>query len=305
MRHHATVAGEAAGRGAARRTTLGIDASWHHPTHAMIPRPPSGSIIRIEEVTMKVKCFACDVVIEAPDLTVLADAFVAHGHEVHTWTYPERAVRNYACNYAEAAERLSGEVARRDTIGEVTIRPVTPANLTDWSSFFDHDGFAGNPDWASCYCLEHHVPTTPEEPERAWRDARSMMLERLGRGTTFGYLAYVDGRPAGWVNASLRADYDRYRDIDPTGPEPATVIGVSCFVIAPPYRRHGVASALLDHVIAEAPARGAAWIEAYPLQRPDDTDAGHYRGPRGMYEARGFAPVVQGERDAVMRRPVG
>ena len=254
---------------------------------------------------MQVKCFTCDTLIEAVDLVAIADAFVAHGHDAHTWTYPERAVRNYACNYAEAAERLSHDVTRRDAIGGVTIHPVTPANLTDWLRFFDHDGFAGNPDWASCYCLEHHVPSTPDEPERAWRESRSIMVERLERGTTFGYLAYVDGQPAGWVNASLRADYDRYRDIDPDGPEPSTVIGVSCFVVAPPYRRHGVAASLLDRVIADAPARGAAWIEAYPHQQPDDTDAGHFRGPRGMYEARGFEPAAHGERDAVVRRSVG
>jgi len=121
---------------------------------------------------------------------------------------------------------------------------VTPENLADWQRFFDHDGFAGNPDWASCYCLEHHVPTTPKEPERPWREARAMMLERLASGTSSGYLAYVDGRPTGWVNASLRVDYHRDRDVDPD----------------------------------------------------------HFRGPRGMYEARGFANAATTERHAVLRR---
>ena len=65
------------------------------------------------------------------------------------------------------------------------------------------------------------------------------MAERLRNGGTFGYLAYAGGRPAGWVNASLRADYGLYGPIEPGGPEPAAVIGVSCFVIAPPFRRHG------------------------------------------------------------------
>jgi GNAT superfamily N-acetyltransferase len=254
---------------------------------------------------MHTTCFACDARIEGPDLASVADAFVAHGREVHAWNYPERAVRNYACNYAEANERLSTDTRRRDEIGAITIRPVTPENLAEWQRFFDHDGFAGNPDWASCYCLEHHVEAPPEEPERAWRDVRAAMLERFERGTTFGYLAYVDGGPAGWVNASMRSDYERYRDIDPAGPAASTVIGVSCFVVAPPYRRHGVASALLDRVIADAPARGAAWIEAYPHNEPEATDGGHYRGPRGIFETRGFEPVVVRERDTVLRRRAG
>jgi GNAT superfamily N-acetyltransferase len=83
------------------------------------------------------------------------------------------------------------------------------------------------------------------------------------------------------------------------------VIGVSCFVIAPPYRRHGVASALLDRVIEDAAARGASWIEGYPHDTPEPGDAGHFRGPRSMYEARGFQPVEVRERDTVMRRPAG
>jgi len=128
------------------------------------------------------------------------------------------------------------------------------------------------------------------------------MADRLRGCTTFGYLAYVDGRPAGWVNASLRSDYGLYRHVDPGGPEPTSVIGVSCFAIAPPFRRHGVASALLDRVIADAPARGAAWIEGYPLNKPDESDAGHFRGPRSMYDARRFEPIEVRERDTVMRR---
>ena len=153
----------------------------------------------------------------------------------------------------------------------------------------------------SCYCLEPHVPATPEQPERAWRETRATMAERLRGGTTFGYLAYVDGRPAGWVNASLRSDYGLYRLVDPDGPEPPLVIGVSCFVIAPPFRRHGIASVLLDRVIADASARGASWIEGYPHNKPERSDAGHFRGPRSMYDARGFEPIDVREHDTVKR----
>ncbi|HJZ70983.1 MAG TPA: GNAT family N-acetyltransferase [Vicinamibacterales bacterium] len=253
---------------------------------------------------MKVKCFGCDVVIEADDPDAVAEAFVAHGRRSHTWSYPEEAIRNYACNYAEATERLTGGTERLSEIASTTVQPVTGDCIGDWLRFFDHDAFAGNPDWASCYCLEPHLPAAPEQPERAWRDTRSAMAMRLRAGTTFGYLAYVDDRPAGWVNASLRSDYGLYRQVDPDGPEPISVIGVSCFIIAPPFRRHGIASALLDRVIADAAGRGAAWIEGYPLNKPEATDAGNFRGPRSMYDERGFVPIEVRERDTVVRRSV-
>jgi GNAT superfamily N-acetyltransferase len=254
---------------------------------------------------VKVKCFECAALMEADDFDAIARVFVAHGQERRAWSYPEEAIRNYACNYAEAIERLTGSTVRLSEIADVTVHPVTEDRIGDWLRLFDHDAFAGNPDWASCYCLEPHVPATPELPERAWRDRRATVAGRLRGGTTFGYLAYVDGRPAGWVNASFRSDYGLYRLVDPDGPEPRSVIGVSCFVIAPPFRRHGVASALLDRVIADAAARGALWIEGYPDNEPKGGDAGYFRGPRSMYESRGFQPIEGRERHTVMRRRVG
>src|SRR5262245_33058962 len=151
---------------------------------------------------MNVKCFGCGALIEADGSEAAADAFVAHGKESHTWSYPEEAIRNYARNYADATERLSVDMERRPEIADFTVHPMTEDRIGDWLRFFDRDGFAGNPDWASCYCLEPHVAATPEHPERAWRETRATMAERLRCGTTFGYLAYVEGRPAGWVNAS-------------------------------------------------------------------------------------------------------
>jgi GNAT superfamily N-acetyltransferase len=254
---------------------------------------------------VKVKCFECAALIEADDADAVAHAFVAHGQERHAWSYPEQAVRTYARNYAEATERLTGGTERLSEIADVTVHPVTQDRVDDWLRFFDYDAFADNPDWASCYCLEPHVPAPPEQPERPWRDTRATVAGRLSGGTTFGYLAYVDGRPVGWVNASFRSDYGLYQPADAGGPPPQSVIGVSCFVIAPPFRRHGVASALLDRVIADASARGASWVEGYPHNKPEASDAGHFRGPRSMYEARGFEAIEVREKYTLMRRSVG
>jgi hypothetical protein len=64
------------------------------------------------------------------------------------------SIRNYARNYADATKRLTGSTERLSEIGEVAVHRVTDDRIDDWLRFFDHDAFAGNPDWASCYCLE-------------------------------------------------------------------------------------------------------------------------------------------------------
>lgn len=130
------------------------------------------------------------------------------------------------------------------------------------------------------------------------------MAGRLRCDSTYGYLAYVDDRVVGWVNASLRSEYGLFRLVGAGGPEPRSVIGVSCFLIAPPFRRHGVASIFLDRVVADAAARGAAWIEGYPHDAPQSSDAGHFRGTRAMFEARGFQAVETQNNYTVMRRAV-
>jgi hypothetical protein len=155
---------------------------------------------------VKVKCFECAALLEADDVDAIVEVFVVHGHEQHTWSYPAEAVRNYARNYAEAVGRVTGDTARLPEIGDVTAHPMTEDRVADWLRLFDHDRFADNSDWASCYCLEPHVPATPDLPERPWHDIRATMVGRLCIGTTFGYLAYVGGRPEDRPNKPV---YDR------------------------------------------------------------------------------------------------
>lgn len=87
------------------------------------------------------------------------------------------------------------------------------------------------------------------------------------------------------------------------GPDPASVIGVSCFIIAPPYRHHGIAGLLLDKVIADAAVRDAEWIEGYPHIDPDESDASHFRGSKRSFETRRFETVQDRDEDTAMRRP--
>ena len=253
-------------------------------------------------MTTATTCEDCGTTVEGEDVQAMGDAFIAHVRSDHPdWPFPDVAVRNYA----EAGLRLTGSTERLDEIGAIEVHRVTPDRIDDWLQFFDHDAFAGFRPWAACYCAEPHVHPKGAAPEdadsRPWQENRALMQELLGNGTAYGYLAYVDGKPAGWVNASLRKDYALYRDDDDTD---ATTVGVSCFIIAPPYRRHGVALALLDQVLADAPERGATHVEAYPFTPARPDDAGNFRGPLAMYEANGFEMVEQRDRYAVVRKAV-
>ena len=247
-------------------------------------------------------CHDCGIDIEGDDLQRFGDAFIAHVRGAHPdWPYPDVAIRNFA----EATQRLTGPREHLTTIGAITIRPVDEQCLEDWLDLFDHRAFVDNPAWAACYCAEPHLrrPDMAGEDVEAtsWRHNRQLMVERLRAGESFGYLACVDAVAGGWVNASRRSQYTLYCQGPEAEPGDEDVVGVSCFVIAPPYRRHGLAGALLDRVIADAPQRGARWVEAYPLKDIPPGDAGHFRGPRSLYDARGFEPVAERDRHVVVR----
>jgi GNAT superfamily N-acetyltransferase len=130
------------------------------------------------------------------------------------------------------------------------------------------------------------------------------MLRLLRSGEAFGYLGYVDGRAAAWVNASKLRSCALHRRGEGADPPDDDVLAVSCFVVAPPYRRHGLAARLLDRVLADAEERGLSWIEGYPVVDAGDAETTNFRGPRSLYDARGFDPVEDRGRETVLRRPV-
>ncbi|HUP85405.1 MAG TPA: GNAT family N-acetyltransferase [Acidimicrobiales bacterium] len=233
-------------------------------------------------MTIRAAC-SCDHVVGAENEEAFPDAYLVHVRAAHAdWPFPDLAVRVIG----EALLRLTGGRERLDTIGEVVVRPVMPDRLGDWSSYMDHDAFVDKPWVAACFCLEQHEPL-PAPGLGVWKQHRSIMGDRFRDGRAFGYLAYVDDKPAGWVNAAMRADqvYALSREDD------ATTITVSCFNISPPHRGHGVAAMLLDRVITDAPARGATRIEAYPRPRDDGTNG--YSGSLDLYHSRGFEVIKE------------
>jgi ribosomal protein S18 acetylase RimI-like enzyme len=137
---------------------------------------------------------------------------------------------------------------------------------------------------------------------RTAADNRRDMTQLIGRGGVTALLAYVDGNPVGWCNygeTTRLAGLSRKYKLDPSDHE--GVGSIACFVIAAPYRGHGVASRLLDEAIDRLRARGLKAVEAYP-SRSADTAQANYHGPLEMFTRAGFQPYRELERFVVVRK---
>ena len=168
------------------------------------------------------------------------------------------------------------------------ILPATPDRWDDVAAVLDGSGEVG------CWC-------------QAWRglDAKALsggrsrpelLREQMRDGPPPpGYIAYLDGKPAGWVGVAVRTETPRLqhsRTIPAIDDRPVWSIG--CFRIRPGYRRRGVASALLGGVVEAARRAGAPGVEAYPIDpegRRVEVGSG-FVGIASMFDAAGFRRVL-------------
>jgi ribosomal protein S18 acetylase RimI-like enzyme len=194
-------------------------------------------------------------------------------------------------------------LARLSEIGEIEVRDVTPQRIAEYQSFFDDFAFRDYPAWQSCYCMETHRTQRDEEwAGRTAADNRRDMTGMINRGEVTALLAFVDGNPVGWCNygetTRLAGLVHRF---GLQAPDHEGVGSVACFVIAAPYRGHGVASRLLDAAVERLRKRGLSTVEGYPA-REEDSAQGNYRGPLSMYLRAGFEVFRETERNIVVRK---
>lgn len=242
-------------------------------------------------------CDACGTELSGSNREELLAASFEHFKSAHPeWGVTETSVSNWL----DAKERLTGSTERVPEIGSLEVHRVTGDRVDDLLNFFDRDGFAGNPGWASCYCVFYHQDDPELNAHRAWKQNRAQIEQRLRDGTTVGFLAYADGRPAGWCNASPRSAYPIRRK----GQGDDEVGVVACFVIAPAYRRHGVARALLEAAVENFKKSGMKRVEAHPVLGTD-ADAPNYHGPLPLYIEAGFKEAERDERTVLVVKDLG
>jgi GNAT superfamily N-acetyltransferase len=193
----------------------------------------------------------------------------------------------------------------------IIIKPLTHELNPAYLDFFDNRAFSDGSPMGPCYCnaaimsSEELDKMVSEFGDDCKGTLRRYAVKQLDEGKIFGYLAFEDHTPVGWCNAgdmnrypvSHHQDVPDFACANACGP----TLSIICFAIAPEHRGKGVASALLECVIADAVAQGFAAVEGYVNMEYAGT-CWDYTGPARLYEKFGFVEAARQNERVVMRK---
>jgi ribosomal protein S18 acetylase RimI-like enzyme len=183
---------------------------------------------------------------------------------------------------------------------DIQIKALSPELLDDFLSYFDNIAFSDNPEWAGCYCQFYHFKGTSEEfSKRTAKDNRESSKKLILSGKMNGLMAYHDDKPVGWCNVNSKENYAIIPFKEESQEKIASII---CFIIAPSYRKHGLARKLLRYACSSSQDKEYDLIEVYPRKGKKLSDAISYRGPASLYLSEGFYIYKEFEDYYVMRK---
>ncbi len=171
--------------------------------------------------------------------------------------------------------------------GSFVVRRLAAASREDFERIHSDEHGAG---W--CRCVAWWVASWDGWGERTSGENAALRAALFDRGEHDGYLLYDGDEPIGWCQVGPRDRWTKLARQMELAPDP-TAWAVTCFVVVPAARRHGVATALLREVVRDLPSRGARRVEAFPrVDAALDSDAGElWNGAEAMFRAAGFTRV--------------
>jgi GNAT superfamily N-acetyltransferase len=188
-------------------------------------------------------------------------------------------------------ERDDPSPAGSATPAGLEIQPVTPDRWGDMAALFET-----SPVMSGCWCMSPRLRAKDFSRfgSEARQRNRAAMHGLVAAGTVPGLLAYVEGRPAGWISLGPRAEFARLQRSLASRPAAGQPVwSIVCFFTHPAHRRQGITAALIRAALKYAAAHGAAAVEAYPVaawgEKMGAGDA--YTGLAGTFRALGFAEV--------------
>jgi GNAT superfamily N-acetyltransferase len=158
-------------------------------------------------------------------------------------------------------------------------------------------GTRGDP--SRCWCQFFHRRGRDWSTATAAANRRQLATQIDDADVPPGVVAYADDEPVGWCQVAPKAEFSRLLHSPTTAApkdtsDPDRLWAVTCFVVRPAHRRHGVAHELLEGAVRHATDHGAKTIEAYPVDvmaRSRVSSAELYHGTLTLFLEAGFREI--------------
>lgn len=166
------------------------------------------------------------------------------------------------------------------------LKRLTTNTLDDFLDYFDHRAFVDNAEWSGCYCQfylgtpDQDIPLVQKKEQN-----RALACSRVETGEMDGYLLYSEDKVIAWCAAGNSMLYPDFPDAT------EKLARILCFNVEPTLRGQGIATELLDLVIADLAERGFEAVEAAPVTEVIEGRI-PYRGTLKLFLTKGFEVVV-------------
>ena len=184
----------------------------------------------------------------------------------------------------------------------IEVRPVTADQWADLVELFGPSGA-----YSGCWCMFSRL-SGAEFSANGNKGNKAAMRRIVARDEVPGLLAYLEGKPVGWISIGPRQVFGRIQRsplFKPIDEKP--MWSVVCFYIQKGFRRKGIGKKLLSAAEDFARTRGAQILEAYPIDTKGGKsplgDAAIFWGTQALFEQAGFKVVARSkERRPMMRK---
>ncbi|MDE2427403.1 MAG: GNAT family N-acetyltransferase [Burkholderiales bacterium] len=177
----------------------------------------------------------------------------------------------------------------------ILVHPLTADRWSDLENLFNAKGCSIA---RSCWCMYYR--RSGKRPELAPGQTREQQnhadLKALSaQDVSPGLIGYLDGVPVGWLSLGPREDFAKlHKSPVMKAVDEQPVWSIICFVVPSPFRRQGVAKAMLAAAVDYARQRGVRLLEAYPVDLAMTPEAESlWFGSKTMFDEAGFEEVAR------------
>ncbi len=178
----------------------------------------------------------------------------------------------------------------KQSLGQLQTIPVSRESWKDLEGLFGERGACGG-----CWCMVWRLSRQEFEAGKGTPNRRRLK-ELVDGGAMPGILGYIGEQPVAWCAVAPRTDYGflgRSRVLAPVDEEP--VWSISCLFVDRAYRSRGLSTGMISAAVDFASSRGAAVVEAYPVDKPNEraADAFVWTGLASSFLKAGFQEVAR------------